>query len=65
MAQTVDFFLYSPSGRAHFTPGGHLPQVGDVWAQPELADTLARCADNGPDEFITGTWAQAFVERAN
>src|SRR5690242_19169059 len=37
MAQTVDFFLYTPSGRANFTPNGHLPQVGDVFAQPELA----------------------------
>lgn len=65
MAQTVDFFLYSASGRAHFTPGGHLPQVGDVWAQPELAETLGRLASNGPDEFIDGQWARAFVERAN
>jgi len=65
MAQTVDFFLYTPSGRAHFTPTGHLPQVGDVWAQPELAATLRRLQDNGPDEFINGEWARAFVQRAN
>jgi gamma-glutamyltranspeptidase / glutathione hydrolase len=65
MAQTVDFFLYTPSGRAHFTPGGYLPQVGDVWAQPELAETLRRTAENGPDEFITGQWAREFVDRAN
>jgi gamma-glutamyltranspeptidase / glutathione hydrolase len=65
MAQTVDFFLWSPSGRAHFTPGGHLPQVGDVWAQPELAKTLRRVMDEGPDEMIGGEWARAFVGRAN
>jgi gamma-glutamyltranspeptidase/glutathione hydrolase len=65
MAQTVDFFLYTPSGRAHFTPGGHLPQVGDRWPKPELARTLERLAAEGPDEFITGEWANAFVRRAN
>lgn len=65
VAQTVDFYLYSPSGRAHFTPGGHLPQVGDRWVRPELAETMARCASEGPDEFLTGRWAQDFVARAN
>ena len=65
MAQTVDYYLYTPSGRAHFMPGGHLPQVGDRWPKPELARTLARLADEGPDHFITGDWAQRFVALAN
>lgn len=65
MAQTVDFYLYTPSGRDHFTPNGHLPQVGDRWAQPALARTLRRLADQGPDYFIDGEWARRFVERAN
>lgn len=65
MAQTVDFYLYTPSGRTHFTPNGYLPQVGERWAQPELAATLKRLAAEGPDYFITGGWAQHFIERAN
>ena len=65
MAQTVDYYLYTPSGRAHFMPGGHLPQVGDRWPKPELARTLERLADEGPDHFITGDWAQRFVALAN
>jgi gamma-glutamyltranspeptidase/glutathione hydrolase len=65
LANTVTFFLHTPSGRAHFAPDGHLPQVGDRWPKPSLARTLARLADEGPDCFITGAWAQAFVERAN
>jgi gamma-glutamyltranspeptidase / glutathione hydrolase len=65
MAQTVDLFLYTPSGREHFTPNGHLPQVGDRWARPDLAQTLQALADEGPDYFITGGWAQKFVQRAN
>jgi gamma-glutamyltranspeptidase / glutathione hydrolase len=65
MAQTVEFFLYTPSGRAHFTPDGHLPQVGDRWPKPELAATMRALADEGPDHFIAGGWARAFVERGN
>ncbi|ALL79280.1 hypothetical protein AD006_28570 (plasmid) [Pseudonocardia sp. EC080610-09] len=65
MAQTVDFFLYTESGRRHFTPDGHLPQVGDRWASPELAATMGKVAAEGPDHFLTGEWAQQFVARAN
>jgi gamma-glutamyltranspeptidase / glutathione hydrolase len=65
MAQTVDFFLYTPSGRAHFTPDGHLPQAGDRWPKPELARTMSALAEEGPDHFISGAWARAFVQRAN
>ena len=65
MAQTVDFYLYTESGRAHFTPDGHLPQVGDRWPRPELARTMRKLADEGPDHFITGEWAQHFIQRAN
>jgi gamma-glutamyltranspeptidase / glutathione hydrolase len=65
IAQTVDFFLYTASGREHFAPDGYLPQVGDHWPRPELAKTLRRLAAEGPDYFISGAWAQHFVERAN
>jgi gamma-glutamyltranspeptidase/glutathione hydrolase len=64
-AQTVDFYLHSASGREHFTPDGHLPEVGDRLPRPELARTMRRLADEGPDEFVTGEWARQFVRRAN
>jgi gamma-glutamyltranspeptidase / glutathione hydrolase len=64
LAQTVDFYLYTPSGREHFTPDGHLPQVGDRFPKPALARTLSLLAAEGPDYFITGEWAQHFVDRA-
>ena len=64
-AQTVDFFLYTRSGRENFTPEGYLPQVGELWSQPALAETLTRLAAEGPDYFITGDWAAHFVARAN
>ncbi|MHB8509727.1 MAG: gamma-glutamyltransferase [Candidatus Dormibacteria bacterium] len=65
MAHTVDFYLYTPSGREHFTPGGHLPQVGDRWPKPVLAATMKRLSEEGPDHFITGEWAEHFVARGN
>jgi gamma-glutamyltranspeptidase/glutathione hydrolase len=65
IAQTVDFFLYTESGRKHFTPGGHLPQVGDRWASAELAETMRNLAADGPDYFLTGKWALDFVARGN
>jgi gamma-glutamyltranspeptidase/glutathione hydrolase len=65
LAGVADFFLHTASGRAHFTPGGHLPQVGDRWPKPELARTLRSLADEGPDYFTRGEWGRRFVERAN
>ncbi|OZM72465.1 hypothetical protein CFN78_15940 [Amycolatopsis antarctica] len=65
MAQTVDFFLFTESGREHFTPGGHLPQVGHRQASPALAETMRNLAAEGPDYFLTGRWAQDFVRRGN
>lgn len=65
LAQTVDFFLYTETGRKHFAPGGHLPQVGDRWASDELAETMRNLAAEGPDYFLTGRWAEEFVARGN
>jgi gamma-glutamyltranspeptidase/glutathione hydrolase len=64
-ATEVPLFLYTPSGRAHFTPHGHLPQVGDLWPKPALAETLRKTAKEGPDYFISGEWADHFIERAH
>jgi len=65
LANEVDFYTYTDSGREHFLPGGHLPEVGMRWQKPVLAKTLRRLARNGPDDFIDGDWARAFVARAN
>jgi gamma-glutamyltranspeptidase/glutathione hydrolase len=65
LSRTGDFYLQTPSGRAHFAPDGFLPQVGQRWPKPELAATLTRLAAEGPDDFITGHWGREFVRRAN
>ena len=65
LVENATRLLYSESGRAHFAPSGHLPQVGDRWPKPELARTLRALAAEGPDHFVHGGWARAFVQRAN
>jgi gamma-glutamyltranspeptidase/glutathione hydrolase len=65
LATSYDFFLYSESGRKHFLPNGFVPEVGQRVPKPELAAVLRHLAEEGPDYFITGGWAEHFVERAN
>lgn len=65
LATEGPLFLHTESGRAHFTPGGHLPQVGSRWPKPELAKTLTGLAAEGPDYMVSGPWAKRFVSRAN
>lgn len=65
MSESWPMFSYTEAGRAHFAPDGDLPQVGDRVPNPALAETLRNLAAEGPDYFITGGWAEAFVKRAN
>jgi gamma-glutamyltranspeptidase / glutathione hydrolase len=64
-AVTFEFITYFPEGRALFTADGFLPPVGSKFRNPELGKTLRRLRDEGPDCFITGSWARRFVETAN
>jgi gamma-glutamyltranspeptidase/glutathione hydrolase len=56
---------FFPSMRAVYAPTGFTPSVGELWANPPLARTLRRLADEGPEYFTRGEWAQHFVETAN
>ena len=46
------------TSRAIWLPGGAVPAVGTVIAQPALAGTLQRLADAGPEEFFRGALAR-------
>lgn len=64
LAKTVDFYLWSESGRRHFTPDGFLPEVGQTFRSEALARTMRRLQEEGPDYFITGGWARSLVRLA-
>ena len=50
--------LQDADARRAFTTDGRAPRLGEVFRQPELADTLERIARGGPAEFYTGEIAR-------
>ncbi len=56
---------YFPAMRALYAPTGFTPSVGEKLRNPALAQTLRRLADEGPEYFTKGEWAQHFVALAN
>jgi len=61
----LDGNTFFPSMRAIYAPNGFTPSVGELWKNPALAKTLRRLADEGPEYFTKGEWAQHFVSTAN
>jgi gamma-glutamyltranspeptidase/glutathione hydrolase len=61
----LDGNTFFPSMRAIYAPNGFTPSVGELWKNPALAKTLRRLADEGPEYFLKGEWAQHFVATAN
>jgi gamma-glutamyltranspeptidase / glutathione hydrolase len=45
IAGSVRFLRRFPTSEAVFTPGGHLPQPGEIFRQPDLARTLRSMVD--------------------
>ena len=56
---------FFPSMREIYAPNGFTPSVGELWKNPALAKTLRRLADEGPEYFTKGEWAQHFVSTGN
>ncbi|MEZ4422370.1 MAG: gamma-glutamyltransferase [Gemmatimonadota bacterium] len=50
-----------PATAAQFLPGGAPPALGAPFAQPDLARTLTRIRDQGPDGFYRGETADLIV----
>lgn len=61
----LDGNTYFPAMRALYTPNGFTPSVGERLRNPELAKTLRKLADQGPEYFTQGDWARHFVELAH
>jgi gamma-glutamyltranspeptidase/glutathione hydrolase len=51
-----------PTTEATFLPEGRPPQVGEVFRQPELAETLRRISREGRDGFYKGVTADLIVQ---
>jgi gamma-glutamyltranspeptidase / glutathione hydrolase len=60
--QRYDVLTLQPSGRRIFAPNGFLPPVGSIFKQPEMAATLKKIAEQGPDYFYKGAFAQEMVD---
>lgn len=43
---------------AVFAPGGRVPQIGEIWRNPDLAYTLQRIAESEARDFYTGKLAE-------
>lgn len=54
----------SAQGREVWYPGGRLVCVGEELRQPTLADTIEQLAEQGPDFFYRGAFAQRYVDAA-
>ena len=65
LQEELRFLTYFPSGRELFTPNGFVPEVGETFHNPALAQTLRNCAQEGPPYFSEGEWARHFVAEAN
>ena len=58
----VEALTAYPASAAQFLPnGGQPPVVGDILRQPDLAATLGRIRDQGPDGFYRGETADLIV----
>ena len=62
---SLSSITYFPSGRDFYTPDGFLIPVGERWRMPQLAETLRRSAEEGPEYFTKGDWAKHMVEAGN
>lgn len=54
----IDLLEQFPASKRIFLHGGALWQPGERWVRTELAGTLDRLAEHGPDEFYHGETAQ-------
>jgi gamma-glutamyltranspeptidase/glutathione hydrolase len=53
------------ASREKWMPDGFVLPVGDTVRQPKLARTLTRLANEGPEYFTEGEWAEHFVDEVN
>src|SRR5204862_4163064 len=56
------FFSLWPTSKAHFMPGGKLPQVGDIFRQPDTAKTLRSMVEAEKKAMAAGANRQVAID---
>ncbi len=59
---TISWLASDKESQRVFLPDGKVPAIGQIFRNPELADTLAMIAGNGPSAFYRGAIAQAILK---
>lgn len=60
-ASGVSRFKEFPNFQKLFAPGGRIPEKGDIFKNPDLAETLSLIAKQGRDAFYKGSIAETIV----
>jgi gamma-glutamyltranspeptidase/glutathione hydrolase len=56
-----EMFKKDPEGQRVYLPDGHVPEVGQIFRNPDLAKALRLIADQGADAYYKGEIAQAIL----
>jgi gamma-glutamyltranspeptidase/glutathione hydrolase len=60
-AEAGQVFADDLEGRQVYLPNGHVPAVGEIFRNPDLAKALRLISQNGPDAYYKGEIAQAIL----
>ncbi len=55
----------TPEAKRIFLPGGHVPELGEKFSNPDLGKTLRLIAEQGRDAFYRGEIAQAILKTSS
>jgi len=62
LANDAETYRQFPDTARVFLPHGHVPEIGELLCQPDLARTLERLAADGWEDFYRGALARTLVE---
>ena len=62
IAGSRPFFDVWPTSKAHFMPNGHVPQVGEIFRQPDTARTLRAMAEAEKKALAAGAKREAAID---
>lgn len=61
-SENRDLLMRYPTSARVFLPGGHVPQAGEIFKQPDLARTLRQIAAHGAKAFYKGALAAQIAD---